>query len=150
MKPLARYLRAFVGAARMTLRGEVVQGVQDPYPNLTAWWRGIIELTDAVTRTADSNGLPKPAREKVILRVEGRDTSMQTILAAVRFHAAEEFPLLMRRQDEFNYLTLQATVINDRFLIFKLAQVESLPAAVKIAIEKLSTHLETLPQKTNL
>ena len=150
MMTIKRYARAFIGALRLTLRGEVVQPIAERYPQLTAWWQDTLRLTAAVFAAADANGIPKSARETLVLHVEGRDISMETILKTVHFHADQELPLLMRREDSFNYLTLQATVLNDRFLVSKLAQAENLPLTVKGAVEALSAHLETLPRKESL
>lgn len=147
---IRRYLRAFIGALRLTLRGQTVPPLTKRYPNLSAWWRGISERTNAVIAAADANGLPKSAREALVLRVEGRDMSMETILAAARYHAEQELPALMRREDDFSYLTLQAIVMNDRFLAQKLAQSAALPAPVKAAAADLAAHFEALPRKDAL
>lgn len=150
LKHLQRYWRAFVGALRMTLRGEVAQTMQERYPHLSLWLRSTVKLTDAACAAADANGLPKAAREAFKLRIEGRDVSMETILATVRFHADQELPTLMRRPDDFNYVTLQATLMNDHFLVSRLAQAESLPADVRAAVNALTVHVQNLPKRDAL
>ncbi len=150
MMTIRRYARAFIGALKMTLRGETIQPPADPHPNLTAWWQTTTRLTDAAFVNADNHGFPKSGRETLVLHIEGRDVSMETILKTVRFHADQEFPVLMRQGDKFGYLTMQATVMNDRFLVDKLAHAETLPDQIKAAVAAITAHLDQLPRKDQL
>ncbi|MBN8635937.1 MAG: hypothetical protein J0M07_11490 [Anaerolineae bacterium] len=150
MMTIRRYARAFIGALKLTLRGETIQPAIDPHPNLTAWWQSTIRLTDAAFASADNHGFPKSRRETLVLRIEGRDVSMETILKTVRFHADQEFPVLMRQGDNFGYLTMQATVMNDRFLVDKLAHAATLPDEIKAAVAAITAHLDLLPRKDHL
>jgi hypothetical protein len=147
MTTLERYLRAFVGALRMTLRGErpLALRVDERFPNLSQWWRATVALTDAAIAAAEGNGLDRAKRQALIVRVDRRDVSMETILAAVRFHAAQEFPHLMRADGQFNYLAIQATILNDRYLVHQLGESTGLPAPVKLALDALGAHLASLP-----
>lgn len=148
MNRFERYARAFFGALRMTARGELPPAlrVHQRYPALSAWWSGTIAGVDAVIAAADAHGFDKARRESLILRVDKRDISMETILAAVRFHAEKEFPHLMRVEGQYNLLGIHATNMNDRYLILRLGQADELPAAVREAIEALAAHLEQAPQ----
>jgi len=158
LNTLRRYLRAFVGALRLTLRGEKITPLPERYPNLTAWWRETIRLTDAALSAADASALPAPARAAWTRHIEGRTVSLETILTTVRYHAATEFPELMRVQGDYNYLALQATNINDLFLLRKLLDESTptgsppslLPAPVRETVAALAAHLSALPSKDAL
>lgn len=148
MNRFERYARAFFGALRMTLRGEMPPAlrVHQQYPQLSAWWAGTIASVDAVITAADAHGFGKARRESLVLHIEKRDVSMETILDGVRFHAEKEFPHLMRAQGQYNMLGIHATNMNDHYLILKLGQVDDLPADVREAVEALAAHLERAPQ----
>lgn len=148
MNTVGRYVRAFFGALRLTIRGELPPGlrVHQQYPELSAWWAGTIAGVDAVIAAADAHGFDKARRESLVLHIEKRDVSMATILAGVRFHAEKEFPHLMRVEGNYNALAIYATNMNDRYLVLRLGQAEELPAAVREAVEGLAAHLENAPQ----
>ena len=149
MNRFERYARAFFGALRMTLRGELPPAlrVHQQYPELSAWWAGTIASVDAVIAAAEAHGVDKARRESLLLHSEKRDVSMATILGGVRFHAEREFPHLMRVNGNYNALAIYATNMNDRYLVLRLAQADELPAPVREAVEALATHLEQVPDK---
>lgn len=141
---IRKYVKAFVVALRLTLRGEKppLLRVRDEYPDLAAWWSETVVLVKAIERAADANGLDAAARAKFTVHVDSRDVSMATILSTIRYHAEHEYPFLMAHNDEFNPVTLQAININDRFLILRLN--ETVAETLKPSVKALSDHLEKL------
>src|SRR5690606_4937402 len=118
MNPIMRYLRAFVSALQLTIRGE--RPVLSPQAALAAWMNQSAALVDAALSAADSEGLDQAARRNRTLSAEGRRTNMEAILATVRFHALEEFPHLLSNFSQTSITAIYATNVNDRFLISKL------------------------------
>lgn len=148
---LARYAQVFFIALGHTLRGTkpasmVAQEQREAKAApLLAWCRQTVLLTDAVATTADAHGLDRPARQALILRIEGRNVSLETAIMAVRFHAAQEFPDMLRDGDSYARLAIQATTLNDQHLLRRFADSEVLHEGVKTALGTLSAHLESPP-----
>jgi hypothetical protein len=140
---LRRYARAFWLALNYTLRGEKppLLRVRDQYPVFTAWVDKTVRLTEAIEQAAASAGVDA---KTLTVRVDRRDVSMETILAAVKFHAKREYPSLMVHSDDYSPMTVQATNINDRYLVIQLAN--ALQPPLKEAIEALAEHLAAIPQ----
>jgi hypothetical protein len=140
---LRRYARAFWIALKYTLRGEKppLLRVRDQYPVITAWVDETVRLVAAIERAAADAGVDSKA---VTVRVDRRDVSMETILAAVKFHAKREYPSLMVNADEHSPLTLHATNHNDRYLVLQLANAFQPP--LKSTVDALAEHLAALPQ----
>ncbi|MBK8136538.1 MAG: hypothetical protein IPK52_11980 [Chloroflexi bacterium] len=137
-----RLLRAFMTALRMTLRGE--KPLASPKTALEQWVKQTLVLSANVLAIADANGLDVQARRQRTLTAEGRRTNMDTILASVTFHAAEEFPHLLT-DPALNALgAVYSTNLNDRFLVSKLFDaLES--GDVREAVGRLASHLESIP-----
>ncbi len=142
MNTVMRYLRAFVTALRMTLRGEAPPS--SPHAPLLAWMKRAAELADAALAAAEASGLDQAARRQRTLAAEGRRTNMETILASVKFHAAEEYPHLMSSGSQTGISAIYATNLNDRFLASRLF--DTLDAgALREAIGQLVSHLDSIP-----
>ncbi len=140
---MRRYLRAFWQALKLTLRGQrLPPPVRERYPQLADWWQGTVEQVAAVEQAAKASGIDM---DTLMIHVDRRDTSMATILAAVRYHAQQEYPYLMRQENQYNPVALNALNLNDRYLILRLA--EQVPDPVKASIETLQAHLDTLPSQ---
>jgi len=145
MTKLTRYIRAFWQALLLTLQGKHIQAPQTRYPNLSGWVEKGIELTNQAFQAAERNGLNQPARQQIILHLDSRDISMQTILAAVRHNLKMEYPVLMKAQIEHNLTTLYAMNLNDQYRVAQLTKAAELPAPVREAVQQLSTHLNNIP-----
>jgi hypothetical protein len=140
IRQIRRYARAFVLAGIMTLRGEVPPPRR--YPELELWTQQTETLVGAVKMAAEAQGMDAAAR---ILLIDHRNISMETILETVLHHAATEYPSLMRaRRVKENVLAVQATNLNDRFLVYKLEQ-SDLAEPVRAAVSVLKEHLDQLP-----
>lgn len=134
---MIRYVRAFVTAVRLTLRGE-----QAPNAEIRDWLDTTARLIDTVERTTTV----KP--ESVVLRIEGRDMSMARILAAVRYHVTEEYPYLLRHPTEHDFTAIYASNMNDQFWLTKLETAPELQdARIKAAITALRQHLDSIPAR---
>lgn len=142
MNPLKRYVQALIAAMRLTLRGE--KPVPSAQSLLSDWMKRSAALADAALAAADAEGLNQEARRKRTLTAEGRRTNMETIIAAVRFHASEEFPHLLSNFSQTSITAIYATNVNDRFLITKLF--DTLEAGMlREAVGKIASHLESIP-----
>lgn len=143
------YLRAFLTAVRMTARGEQPPALKAEahFSPFFAWCAQTVALADAVIAEADARGIDTKRRAALKLRIEGRLTSFEIALAAVRFHSAQEFPYLLRHEPRYALLGLHATNLNDRFLLLRFAESGVLPAEVTQTLQALIAHLERVPQE---
>lgn len=146
MLTLRRYWTAFVGALRLTLRGEKAPPPTPVHP-VVGWGRRSVDLVAAARKAADAAGLNEAARKALKIRVDGRAVSVETLLAAVQFHAAQEYPNLLRNGVSQRALNaVYATNINDHYSILKLIETPDLSApALRAALQALADHLEHPP-----
>ena len=103
-------------------------------------------LVDVVYATADTVGMDKAARQAVILHIEKRDISAETILATIRHHAAREYFYLLRDSTPHSLAAIYANNVNDRFLAQHLQGTEALQTPqLQAALLTLTRHLEAIP-----
>lgn len=144
MNRISRLARALVGALRMTLRGEVapaphsIDALAAKMPQTAAWLRETAALLD---------GLDETAAKAITVRVEKREMTAATILGAVRYHAAEEYPHLLLSGGQYARMAVQASNLNDQFLVAQLAAAPHLPDALRQTADKLAAHLGTFPSE---
>lgn len=136
---MIRYLRAFLKALWLTLRGQT-----PTRPPLAVWAEQTIRLTTQVIQVAETHGLDQAARKGRKLRIEGRDLSMDTILMTVLFHAREEYPYLLKNQDGHSLLAIQSSNVNDVFWLSRLEETIE-PAPLRAPLQALIAHLKALP-----
>jgi hypothetical protein len=141
---MIRYVRAFFVALRMTIRGEKPKPAPDV--PLIAWINRTPQLVAEIYDTAERKGLNRAAREKIVVRLDGRDMSMQTVLAAVEYHARQEYPYLLQNLTQHSVMAVYASNMNDQYHVMKLydEQIVREPA-VREAITRLSEHLNAIP-----
>lgn len=143
---IRRYLRALIGAIRMTASGKTPP--PSPLAPLRAWMLETSTLTDAVAAACAGIGLDTAARRKTILMIEGRRVNLNTVLLAAKFHAQHEYRLLLQTPDERSLTALYATNVNDCFLLSRFISV--LPDGdAQILLKRLITHLEAAPMFQN-
>ncbi len=139
---VGRVIRAFFQAAAMTLRGEKLptpeEQVAQRYPLAAAWLAETITRVKAVEQAATGIDL-----DAIKVRVDRRDMRARTILDAIRFHATQEYPFMLRNENEYRTIGIQAINTNDVYLVERLLSVEALPEAMKAALTDLHTHLMT-------
>lgn len=146
---MLRYIRAFFLALRMTARGETPP--PHPYQPLLDWTRRIPELVADVYSQADRAGVNQAARAAIRLRLDGREMSMQTILAAVAFHGREEYPHLLRDITQHSVTAIYASNLNDRYYVEQLAASDDLPAGpLRDSVACLRDHLDAIPDSRTL
>lgn len=149
MQKIIRVIRAFFKALVMTLRGEALQPPEQRYPNLSAWVERGQQLSDDTLQTADKHDLPATARDAIQLRINRRDISAQTILAAIRHNMHTEYPMLLDTRMAHNLTTLYAMNMNDQYRITQLAESDTLPSAVSEKVAQLRDHLLNIPSSQN-
>lgn len=139
-----RYLRAFFIALAMTLRGQKPPSPR--HPELSAWAQQSVLLVRAVYAAADRQGLDRAARQRLVLKIDRREISVETILSTVEHHAAREFPSLLTQPGRFNLGAIQASTVNDRYWLSRLQTLpEFQPLALQSALQQLDAHLQAIP-----
>jgi hypothetical protein len=140
MNTLRRYARAFYQALVFTLRGQKPPSLEaeERHRNLLLWSRQVLTQVDTVYDALQAQGVSAAA---VVMHIEGRDVSLEQALSAVRFHAAREYPQLIRSGSTHTLLAIQAANLNDRFLIERLREHEALPWLAKTALDGLIEQL---------
>ncbi len=142
---MMRYVRAFFKTVQLTMQGRQIQPIEVRYPKLTAWVDEGRQLSLRAFQVAEAHGWPQPKREALHLKLDGRDTSMEVILGAVRHNFTMEYPRLLDALIEHNLTTLYALNLNDQYRVTQLAQAEELPQPVGAAIHALGEHLSNIP-----
>lgn len=138
---IARYVRAFVLALKLTLRG---QTIAPQHPQLEAWAREAARRVEAVCQAADADGLDEAARNAVLLHIDRRDISMETILATVKHHVTREYVKLLLDSTPHSALAIYASNLNDRYRVARLQDAVRSPG-VTLAITALRDHLDAIP-----
>lgn len=128
----------------MTLRGQSL-AAPPPYPLLQGWIEQAQILTDAVFAAAEHDGLDEAGRKNFRLHLEGRDISMQTILAAVRHNLTQEYPLLLKSNLEHKLTALYAFNLNDRYRVTQLTGTPGHHPRTQTALNRLRDHLAAIP-----
>jgi hypothetical protein len=148
MTMLRRYFRAFRGALQMTLQGKSYVAPPPPTSPLTVWISQYAALVDNVLRVADQNGVDQATRKNVKLRLDGRQMNFETALMTLKFHAAQEYPSLVRAGSGRGvHATLYATNMNDRYWISRMVESPELQKPdVQKALSALDAHLDAIPK----
>jgi hypothetical protein len=117
-----------------------------PYPNLTAWALKTRDLVRDVIVAANASGFDEGARRALIIHLDRRDVSAETLLATVRFHAADEYPYLLGQPLKHNVLAVYAANLNDRYAVLRLCEHEALQAEpLHARLLALRQHLDDVP-----
>ncbi len=141
-----RYVRAFFVTLNLMRRG--VKPAPVRHAALFAWMNETRVLADQALGAADAAGLGSEQRKTLKVRVDGRAVSMESVLAGVRYHAAEEFPYLMSHETEHSLTAIRATNLNDVYALGRIAELpESAP--IQSPLNTLKTHLEQIPESVN-
>jgi hypothetical protein len=140
------YLRALLTAARMTLRGEKhpAEIAADRYPGTLAWLDDVMAALAQVETAAREGGFD-PA--SLTLHIEGRDVTARAMFAAIRFHAADEYPSLLKNATGYSTLAIKATNLNDRYMLLRLGEAEALPPFMREPVNKLADVLSRQPNE---
>jgi hypothetical protein len=146
MRSPLRYIRAFFRALILTLRGQKPPTVEaeERYASLLAWCKETMARLDSANAAIDQNSVET---KLVVMHIEGRDVSLEHALSVVRYHAAREYPHLIRSGDHQTLTAIHALNLNDRFLITRLSEYEGLPTSVKTALDSLGEQLANIPKE---
>lgn len=143
---MRRVIRAFFQAAVMTLRGEKLppprtteEQIAERYPEAAAWLAETITRVKAVEAAAAGIDL-----DALKVRVDRREMRARTILEAIRFRAAQEYPFMLLNPSAYRAMGFQAINANDVYLLERLHEAEGLPEAVKAALSEVRNHLNTI------
>lgn len=141
---IRRYVRAFVIALRMTLRGETPP--PPPDAPLREWIVQALNRLEQVETLAARHQLD-PAQ--VVLHLDRRDIRMSIILSTVRHHLTTEYPLLLRTPSTHSLNLLYANNLDDHFRVSRLETAPALAGTpVQNAVSALAAQLEAIPQQT--
>jgi hypothetical protein len=139
-----RYIRTFFTALRMTLRGEHLPEL--PHAPLRMWIQQADKLVNDVYAAADQNGLAKSERQKIIVRIDSRNMSAETIMATVRHHTSTEYLYLLRNMSAHSITVIYASNLNDRHYISRLKEANEVKIpSFELALSRLSNHLDAIP-----
>jgi hypothetical protein len=117
-----------------------------PFPLLSAWARKTQVLVRAVYRAADAQGLDVVARKRLLLHLDKRDMSVETMLGTILHHAETEYPYLLGERGRFNQMVIHASNLNDRYFVVQLLRETALASEpLKAALEALRAHLDAIP-----
>lgn len=142
-----RYPGIFAQAVVMTLRG---QQVTRRYGKLLDWIERASALTQAALTEADKHGVDEAARRTIVVRVDGRDQDMDTILKTVQFHADHEFQYMLSNPTEHTLTGIYALNMNDMYTVTRLSESDEIAEPVRQTIKELSQHLSDIPSSNAL
>ncbi len=146
-----RYIRAFFKALRMTLRGETpLTPAQEQYPRLFPWLEAAQDRIQQVYQAADQAGYGVQHRQQAQVTIDGRQSSTETLLGAVKHHLLEEYPYMLRHLTDHTLTGIYASNLNDRYWLAQLLDQTEPPPAVQASIQALTQHLEAIPPSDRL
>lgn len=103
---MIRYLKAFWITLKMTLRGEKPQV---RHAALRQWIAEATVLCDAAIEAL-------PAELQTMrFKIEGRQTTPNTILGSVRHHLTEEYIYLLTHETQYSLTGIYASNVNDQY-----------------------------------
>jgi hypothetical protein len=121
-------------------------GREIPFPLFSRWARKTIPLIAAVYKAADDAGLDATQRRAIVLRIDRRDTSMETILGGIKYHAEREYPYLLGEKVADNAVAVYALNLNDRYRLLRLTELETVATGpLGQALDRLRQHLDSAP-----
>lgn len=141
---IARYVRAFFKALRLTLAGETI-APPTRYPALDTWAAQTVMLVDETLAAADNAGFRAAQRGEFRLTIDKRAVTLESGLQTIRHHAAREYPYLLKNFTPYSLMTLQATNLNDRYTMLRFADETALPPSLRDALARLRDHLDAVP-----
>lgn len=142
---MMRTIRAFFKALQMTLRGESLP--PHPHASLLDWLQQADIRVQAVYSTAKQTGYETEKRQQIRLKLDGRDTNMETVLRSVAFHVREEYPHLLANLTEHSLTAIYAANLNDQYHVARLREHAALAdaPALQQAVAALGDHLNAIP-----
>ena len=138
---MMRFARAFIQALRLTICGESL--TPPHFRALEGWIATSTTLLDDVERAAVAANVDNAALR---LKLDGRQTSLETSLAMLRHNLVEEYPRLIRLDDPHSMTVVQSSNLNDQYRIGQFAAADAISSpALRRALAELNEHLQNLP-----
>lgn len=137
---MIRFARAFMGALLLTLRG---QSPSPPhYRPLESWIAAGLTLLAAAERAASQGADPAALR----LKLDGRQTSLESTLQMLRYNLVEVYPRLIRLDDPHSMTVVGSSNLNDQYRVAQFAAADAISSpTLKRALDDLNAHLLNLP-----
>ena len=139
---MMRFLRALIQALRMTLRGESIAPAH--YRPLEGW------INEALRLLARVNGIAREGSQdldEVVLKLDGRPTSLDRSLRMLRHNLVNEYPRLMRLDDPYSMMVVQSSNLNDQYRLSQFVASDMVASPeLQAALAALVAHSERLPQ----
>lgn len=138
---MIRFARAFLGALRLTLRGESPSPAH--YRPLEAWIAAGLTRLEKAEEAAAADRVHLAALR---LKLDGRPTSLDTTLNMLRHNLIEAYPRLIRLDDPHSMTVVQSSNLNDQYRVAQFAASDAISsAALRQALADLNRHLLSLP-----
>jgi len=138
---MLRYLRAFIQALRLTLRGQSLTPAH--YRPLAAWIEAGLTKLERAEQVAAAERVELSALR---LKLDGRPTSLDISLKMLRHNLMEEYPRLIRLDDPHSMTVVQSSNLNDQYRISQFAESAVISStALRRVLAELNDHLLELP-----
>ena len=139
---MMRFLRAFLGALRLTLRGQSATPAH--YRPLEAW---MAQALDLLARAQDLAGQGSQDLDSLSLKLDGRPVTLLRSLEMLRHNLVNEYPRLIRLDDPYSMMVVQSSNLNDQYRLSQFLAADMLESPeVQRALAQLNEHLLALPQ----
>ena len=141
---VGRYVRAFFKALKLTLTG---RQISQPFrhPALQDWVRQTTTLVSEIVSRAEAEGYNAAQRAEIQVIIDKRTVTLESALQVIKHHAEREYPYLLKRFDQYSLMTLQATNLNDRYMVLRFTSESTLPSTIQAKLAELRDHLDAIP-----
>ena len=141
---MMRVLRAFFKALQLTLRDESL--TPPKFRPLEIWIATGRSLLSLVIEAADASGDGQQQRQALQLKLDGRMTSLQQTLDMLHHNFVNEYPRLIRLNDNYSMLVAQSINMNDQYRLSRFLSEDVIESQdLRRAMEGLHDHLLNLP-----
>lgn len=143
---IGRYLRAFMKALSLTLRGEKLpeDSVSRQMTLLRQWTAVLAERVTVIQEVAAKGSFDM---QQVVVQIDKRNMTMKTIVDLLEYRAHTEYPNLLNAAGKSGWAVIYTSNHNDVYYVDRLFEVLD-ESPVKQAVEAVKAHLETLPLQT--
>lgn len=150
MRQSKRYIKVFIKALIMTLHGEKPKtDAEKQYPHLFEWLYEGQLLINRVYKLADKNQFDETQRRACTIKVDGRDMSMELILASIRHHLTKEYVYLLKDFTNHSVTGIYALNLNDHYWVTRLIEEGNIVPPIKEKLAILADHLAGIPSNTD-
>ena len=141
---MMRVLRAFFKALQLTLRGESLTPAK--FRPLEIWIATGRSQLSLVIEAAEAKGVGQQQRQALQLKLDGRMTSLQQTLDMLQHNFVNEYPRLIRLNDNYSMLVAQSINMNDQYRLSSFLSENVIESQeLRRALAGLHDHLLNLP-----